>query len=131
MRSLAAALVIAVTIGAAGCVSVAPTTTAHGELRPLVLGWEQYFKLTWEPELRGGIPIIRGWIFNDGGFAAIRVQLLVEGLDAAGLVTEQQVAGLNFWLSPGTIAPFEVALARPAATYRVSVFAFDWDQKDL
>lgn len=117
----AAALALALLALLAGVASAAV-------LQPLVSGWERYFTLDWQPGTRGGTPVVSGHIFNDGGFTATRIQLLVEGLDAAGNVTSQRVEWLGTMLTPGTTASFELRPA-PAATYRVSVFAFDWLQR--
>lgn len=97
-------------------------------LTPLVLGWEQFFKLEWQAAERAGQPVVQGYILNDWGFPARRIQLLVEALDDTGGVAGQQVAWLGSSLTPGTRAYFEVPVARRAPTYRVSVFAFEWVQ---
>ena len=115
-----------------------PGVQTQGSLRPaavpytpLVWGWEQFFRVTWEPEpvQRFGRPYVAGYVMNDFGLGAMRVQLLVDGLDASGQVTSQSVSWLR---SPRTFVPpasrvyFEVAAPQPAVTYRVSIFAFDW-----
>jgi len=114
-----------------GCATWNTTGTLAGgpgtTYTPLVAGWEQFFRINWEPVQRQGRPYVSGYVMNDYGFPAIRVQLLVDGLDATGHVTSQSVS----WL--GSVPPisrvyFEVAAPQPAATYRVSVFAFDWLQ---
>ena len=95
-------------------------------LRPLVRGWERYFKLDWEAGMRGDRPAVTGHIFNDGGFAATRIRLLVETLDASGQVVSQTEDWLPGMLTPGMRAFFEVPVPQRAAEYRVSVFAFEW-----
>ncbi len=123
MRVVVLVLVLAVAVG--GC---APAE--RGSLQPLVVGWQQYFRLDWQAGERRGAPVVQGHIFNDAGFAASSIRLLVESLDAAGNVVDQQVAWLGTpELTPGTRAFFEVPLERAAASYRVSVFAFDWLQR--
>ncbi len=54
-------------------------------------GWEQCFRITWEPFEWKGRPYLRGDIFSDGGMTAMRGQLLVETLDASGTVVHQAV----------------------------------------
>jgi len=93
------------------------------------VGWEQYFKLDWQAGERRGQPVVYGHIFNNAGFVAGKVRLLVEGVDDKGGVVSQRIGWLGTQLTPGTTAPFEVAAAERASTYRVSVFAFDWLQR--
>ena len=99
-------------------------------LTPRIVGWEQFFKLDWQADQRRGQPIVSGHIMNDWGFPARNIQLLVEGLDGGGNVVGQRVSWLGSELTPGTRAYFETPAPppAPAATYRVSVFAFDWVQ---
>lgn len=94
---------------------------------PLVRGWEQFFRVTWQPLQRRGRPHVAGYVMNDFGFPAMRVQLLVEGLDASGHVASQSVSWLGS-VQPGTRVYFEVPAPQPAVTYRVSIFAFEWLQ---
>lgn len=101
---------------------------AARELTPLVLGWENYFKIQSELIERYGRPIIRGYVLNDWGFTARRVQLLIESLDERGQVLAQRVDWLvPSALTPGARAYFEVPAPAFSLQYRVSVYAFDWD----
>ena len=95
---------------------------------PLVRGWEQFFRVTWEPFERRGRPYLGGYIFNDGGFTAMRAQLLVEALDPSGNVVKQTVHWVGSPIPPGARVYFEVPAPQAAPAYRVSVFAFDWLQ---
>src|SRR5687767_568431 len=101
-------------------------------LTPRIVGWEQFFKLDWQTDQRGGRPVVSGHIMNDWGFSARKVQLLVEGLDGTGTVVGQRVSWLGSELTPGTRAYFEEPVppagSAPATAYRVSVFAWDWVQ---
>jgi hypothetical protein len=133
------AAVLAFALLAAGCAASGTVDTdapyaavgaPAAPLRPLVLGWQQFFKLDWQPAEKHGRPVLYGHVYNNWGFPATDVRLLVDGLDAAGRVVEQRVEWLGSVVTPGTTAPFEVALARPAASYRVEVFSFDWLQTD-
>ena len=98
-------------------------------LQPLIVGWEQFFKLDWQAENRGGRPVVWGHILNDWGMPAANIRLLVEGIGSGGEIVGQRVE----WLGGGTLPPgirvyFELRPAQPAPAYRVSVFAFDWVQ---
>jgi hypothetical protein len=95
---------------------------------PLVHGWESFFKVTWEPMERRGRPRVGGYVSNEYGFTAMRVQLLVDGLDQSGRVVSQSVSWLGSPIPPGARVYFDVPAPRPAASYRVSVFAFEWLQ---
>ena len=99
-------------------------------LQPLVIGWEQFFKLTWTVSEHKGRAVVSGRIYNNWNFAAASVRLLVDELDADGQVVDQTVSWLGFTLTPGTTAPFEIAVSRSTPNHRVSVFAFDWVQAD-
>jgi hypothetical protein len=95
---------------------------------PLVHGWESFFRVTGEPMKRWGRPWVGGYVSNDYGFTATRVQLLVEGLDATGRVVSQSVGWLGSTVPPGSRVYYEVPAPAPATSYRVSIFAFDWLQ---
>jgi hypothetical protein len=99
-------------------------------MTPLVVGWEQFFKLTWSVVESKRGPVVTGRIYNDWGFAAANVRLLVDELDANGQIIDQRLGWLGFTLTPGTTAPFEIPVAHATPNYRVSVFAFDWVQQD-
>ena len=107
---------------------LASSAMAAGPLTPLVVGWEQFFKLNWSVGERRGKPVVTGTIYNNWGFTAANVRLLVDELDANGQIVEQRVGWLGFTLTPGTTAPFEVPVAHATPNHRVSVFAFDWVQ---
>lgn len=94
-----------------------------------IYGAERFFSLTWAPGVRGGHPTVAGYISNDYGFTARDVRLRVESLDAAGNVVAKTTGYVAGVLTPGTHSYFEVPVATPAASYRVSVLSFEWLQK--
>jgi len=94
-------------------------------LTPLFLGWERYFTLSWEAGQHRGQPGVSGYLKNESGFPTRRIQLLVEAVDASGRVTGQRVSWLGGDLTSGMRGYFEAPAPPPAATYRVSVFAFE------
>ena len=93
-------------------------------LAPLVVDWEQYFRVESQPANRGGRSMVTGTVWNTSTWGAKKIQLLVEALDGNGQVVNQRVAWLGSDLAPGTHASFDVPMPA-AASYRVSVFAFD------
>jgi hypothetical protein len=105
------------------------TGVAAQSLTPHSPGWERYFTVSWEPFERRGKPYLNGYIVSNYGVTATRVQLLVDSLDSSGQIAGQRVE----WLSGGNLPGFartyfEVPIRQRAATYRVSVFAFDFVQ---
>jgi hypothetical protein len=119
-RLLAGVLLVLLAAGAGAA--------ADQRLTPLVIGWEQFFKIEWEAGERKGRPIVQGYIKNDWGTTAANVRLLVDGLDPSGQIVSQTVGWLGSQLTPGARLYFEVPVAQPAPAYRVSVFAFDFVQ---
>ena len=98
-------------------------------LTPLVVEGERYFKLQWEAADPKGRPEVHGSIFNDYGFPARKIRLLIDSLDAAGAVTAQTIAYVPFDLTPGTSAYFAARVPARAVSYRVVVFQWEWTQK--
>jgi hypothetical protein len=109
--------------------AVSALAQGPARLTPLVVDGERYFKLQWEAADSNGRPEVRGTIFNDYGFAARNVRLLVDSLDAAGGVTAQTIAYVSGDLTPGTHSYFEARVPARAASYRVLVFQYDWIQR--
>jgi len=104
------------------------TSTLAAQLEPLVRGWEQFFEIDWAGGQRGTEPVVYGHVHNTWGVPARSVRLLVDALDPAGNVVGQKVTWVPGTITPGMRAYFEAPVPAPAASYRVSVFAFDWDQ---
>ena len=95
-------------------------------LEPLVVGAERVFSVEWEGGRRAGRPVVNGYVTNEAPYTVRDVQLLVESLDAAGVVVSQQVARIPGHVTGATRVAFEVpAPGPPSASYRVRVFAFD------
>lgn len=88
---------------------------------------ERFFRVEAEGgQGRGGRPVVRGYVFNDYGNAAARLQLAVESLDAGG-----QVVGRSLVHVDGTVPAygreyFEAPVATAGARYRVTVYYFEW-----
>ena len=99
-------------------------------LTPLVVDGERYFTVDWQAADTNGRPAVYGRIRNQYGFTAHKVRLLVDSLDAAGAVTAQTIAYVPFEITPGTGAWFEARVPVRAASYRVSIFQWDWVQSD-
>ena len=105
-------------------VAMTASTVRAEPLQPLVIGWEQYFRIEAEPVTQGGRSVVKGSVWNTTNWGAKRIQILVDALDASGRVVNQRVAWLGVDLAGGTHAYFEVPMpASPA--YRVSIYAYD------
>lgn len=107
-----------------GLLLVMASTGTAQPLSPLVVDWAQYFRVESRPVSRAGRSMVTGTVWNTALWDARRIQLLVEALDGNGQAVNQQVIWLGVNLAAGTHADFEVPMPA-AASYRVSVFAFD------
>jgi hypothetical protein len=97
-------------------------------LTPLVLEGERYFTLQWQAGDTSGRPDVHGVVVNEFGFGARKIRLLVDSLDASGAVTAQTIVYLPFDLTPGSRSYFEARVPARAASYRVSIFQWEWIQ---
>ena len=98
-------------------------------------GWAQtsggpfahYLRLDWEvTKGRRGQALVSGSLYNDYGFPAVRVQLLVEGVDASGQTINETVVYIDREVPARGRASFEAAVPARGAAYRVTVHFFDW-----
>lgn len=128
MRQIVSAVVLVAIVGLWPHRAAAQRSSSAGSpprYAPLVYGWEQFFRITWEPFERRGRPYLGGYVSSDWGLTAMRVQLLVDALDASGHVVTQRVHWLGQPIPPGARVYFEVPAPQAAPGYRVTVFAFD------
>ena len=109
----------------------AETDAAAQNLTPHFVGWERYFSVTWETSEWRGQPYLSGYILNQYGATATRVQLLADGLDSSGQVVAQRVEWLGSTVPGFSRTYFEIPIPGPASSYRVRVFAFDFLQAAL
>jgi hypothetical protein len=99
-----------------------------GNLQPLVVGWQQFFRVQWDAQRLDGQPIVEGYITNVWDFPAQKVQLLVSGYDGSGRRVGQLIAWGPRRINPGSRVYFDVPVP-PAASYDVAIFAWDWVQR--
>ncbi len=90
-----------------------------------VVGWENFFTLDWEAAEHRGQPVVRGYVVNEYGTPATRIQLLVEGVNGAGAVVATTMAYVFSEVQPGGRAYFEVPAPGPSGAYRVRVLSWD------
>jgi len=102
-----------------------PTTGAGAQsLSPLVINWEEYFRIDWQLSESAGQPLLTGHVRSVRKYGARWMQLLVDRVDASGALIDQRLVWLTSEITRGTQVYFEVRVA-PAASYRVAVYAFE------
>ena len=126
-RTLAGALLVAVTPLVAGCAGTSSGMVPSASVTTAIQGWERYFRLDWATHATPTGQEVDGYIYNSYG-ATAEVQILAQGIDPAGNVVSQQIAWVQGAVPPFNRASFRVAGLAPAAGYRVSVWAFDFVQ---
>jgi hypothetical protein len=97
---------------------------AAAELQPMMAGWERIFTVDWQPAEYRGKPTVEGYVNNVSPYNTRSIRVLVERLDTAGQVTNQQIAWVPGDLLGGGRLFFQVPTA-PAPAYRVRVFSYD------
>jgi len=108
--------------------SVGATRWHAGNLSPLIVGWQQFFRVQWTVAKGGGERSVEGYLTNVWGFAATDIQLLVHGYDGAGRRVGQLVAWGPPVIRPGGRVYFTVPVPK-AATYDVAILAWNWQQE--
>jgi len=104
-----------------------PETWQPGNLQPLIVGWQQFFRVQWDATRQRDQPLVEGYITNIWGFAALNVRLLVNGYDASGQQVGQLISWGPYEIDCGSRVYFNVPVPR-AATYEVSIFSWSWIQ---
>jgi hypothetical protein len=126
LRATALAMLVG---GLGGCAGLsAPAAWQPGNLQPLIIGWQQYFRIQWAATPGKGGALVDGYITNTWGFTAQRVRVLVTGHDAAGKEVGQLVAWGPSEINPGGRVYFDVEVPGGAAHYDVSIFSWNWVQ---
>jgi hypothetical protein len=75
---------------------------------------------------RGGRPIVSGYIYNNYGNAAGRIQLAVESLDTGGQVVGRSLLHVDGDIPPYNRLYFEVPVGTAGASYRTRIHYFEW-----
>ena len=120
MRGLRLALVVTVVAlltDSAGAATVAQETL------------DRYFRFEYQVAQSATKPVLRGYVYNaNPGTPVERMQLSIEGLDAAGNVVGSSSTWVLGTVPPGNRAYFTTPVV-PAASYRVQVLFFDWGSR--
>jgi hypothetical protein len=120
-RTLAGAWLVALVPLAGGCAGATGGVTPSATVTTAVQGWESRLRLEWVVTGQD----ISGYVYSTHGSHIINVQLLAQGLDANGNLVGQRIAWLQGMVPALQRTYFRIANMPPAATYRVSVWAFD------
>jgi hypothetical protein len=126
-RRLVSGSVLLLLIVALGACATGPASWQPGNLQPLVIGWQQFFRVQWDVTEQHGETLVEGYIMNVWGFAALNLQLLVTGYDASGRQVGQRIAWGPSEIDYGARVYFNVPVPA-AASYDVAVFAWTWVQ---
>jgi len=87
---------------------------------------DRYFRIEYQVAQSASHPVVSGYVYNlHPGNPAERMQLSIEGLDAAGKVVGTSSTWVLGSVPAGNRAYFTTAVM-PAASYRVQVLFFDW-----
>ncbi|HEY3064175.1 MAG TPA: FxLYD domain-containing protein [Methylomirabilota bacterium] len=121
-RSVVGSFGLALVLMAPGVAT--PAAAATRELRPLIIGWEQLFSVTWGASQRHGRLEVEGFVDNNAPYRVARLRILVDSLDDSGRIVDQRVSWVFSQLTADDRLPFRVSVA-PAARYRVRVFSYD------
>jgi hypothetical protein len=103
---------------------MAPSAT----LTTAMEGWERWLHVEWTAQAGPGGHAIDGYVYSNYGSPMYDVRLLAQGLDGAGNVVSQRIV----WV-PGLVPAlqrsyFRVPVMPSAASYRVTVWAFEMVQ---
>ena len=104
-----------------------PMTWQPGNLQPLTVGWQQFFRIQWDATRQNGQTVVEGYVTNVWGFTALNVRLLVNGYDASGEMVGQLISWGPNEIDFGSRVYFNVPVPT-AATYDVSIFSWSWVQ---
>lgn len=119
MKVIAGAVVLVLTLGLA---VGAASAQGFGSAAP-----ERFFRVEAEGgQGRGGRPVVRGYVYNNYGQPAGRMQLLVESLDASGQVAGRTLVHVDEIIPPFSRSYFDARVGTAGASYRVSVYYFEW-----
>src|SRR5437867_1779516 len=121
-RVIASALLGTVSLVSFLSPTSAPVQAAETSTRESL---DQTFRLEWTKTAR----TVNGYVYNSSNRRAVHMQLLVEGLDAAGTVVTKTMTWVRD-VPPNNRAFFDVAVPN-APSYRVSVLSFDWVEDRL
>jgi len=106
---------------------IAAAVPSPGSPQSLASAPERFFRIEAEgAQGRGGRPVVRGYVYNDYGQPAARMQLTAESLDASGQVLGQSVIYVDTIVPPFSRAYFDARVGVAGTSYRLTVRYFEW-----
>lgn len=127
VRTLIGAILLGLTPLMAACTGVGGGVMPSASVTTAIQGWEHYFRLDWAARPKPNGLTIDGYVYNKYGSNA-SVRILAQGLDPTGNLVSQKIVWVSGSVPALNRAFFNVAGLPPAATYRVSVWAFEFEQ---
>src|ERR1043166_2115020 len=99
-RPLTRALFLVPALVMLGCAGSYTGMTPSASMTTAMLGWEHYFRLDWSARATPSGSEVDGYVYNNYGAEAVNVQILTQGLDAAGNVVNQKLVWVNGGVPP-------------------------------
>ena len=127
LRLAVLALVSAATLGAA------PKSPPAWEMakapQPLYAAetLERSFRIEWAAQRQASATLVSGYVYNSTNRMAVRMRLVIEGLDGTRVVGASTTWILNV---PANDRNYFEERVPNAPAYRVSVLSFDWRERD-
>lgn len=122
-RSMALALLAVPLL--AGCAETRSGIRPSAAVTTTIMGWENWFRLDWTAQTRPDGTDIDGYVVSQKGAPMQNVQVLAQGLDAAGNVVGNRIAAVDGVVPGNQRAYFRLGNLPRADRYRVSVWTFD------
>ena len=122
-RAALGAVLVALTPLLGGCATAGMTPSAS--VTTAMQGWERWLRVEWTGQSQPGGHQIDGYVYSTYGSPTYDVRLLAQGLDAGGNVVSQKMMWVQGAVPPLERTYFRVPVMAPAATYRVTVWAFE------
>jgi hypothetical protein len=95
----------------------------------LMTGWEQHFTIEWTPvNQTPSTRKITGFVYNNYGAYATRLQVLAQATDSAGAVAGQRIQYVPEGVGGYGRVYFEVPNLPATEHYRVSIWDYTWIQ---
>jgi hypothetical protein len=117
---------VAVLAGMAlGIAASNPAVVVGAAAVPAPGGMAADLRVEWEQRERGSGAVVSGYVYNKGGWTAVQVTVLAEGLDGSGQRVSSTIGNVMGTVPAFGRAYFEMRVPR-AAAYRVGVLSADW-----
>jgi len=123
MKRSACALFVGLLL--AGCAETSMSLKPSATVTTTVVGWESWLRLDWTAQTRPDGTDIDGYVVSFRGAPIHNVQVLAQGLDAAGNVVATKIDWVQGIVPGHQRTYFRIAGLPRAERYRVSVWTFE------